>query len=441
MALWFRAISADARVMRRSLVLSALSLLALAPSVAAAPPPGSSCPVFPADNVWHADVTGLPVHPSSGAWLAAMGGPDRRLHPDFGPAGPGEQPYGIPYVVVGGGQPKVAVSFEYADESDPGPYPLAADTPLEGGSDRHALMIDRDACKLYELFATTWDPATPSAGSGAVWDLRSNALRPAGWTSADAAGLPIFAGLVRRDEVAAGNIDHAIRITASRTDRSYLWPARHHAGAARDPNLPPMGARFRLKSSYDISRFRADTQVVLRAMQRHGVILADNGSNWYFTGTSEQGWDTAMLDELKSVPAGQFEAVDASSLMVSPDSGQMRGAAAAPAPSTTAAPTPAPPATTTTRPAPRPTSAPATTTTAVPTTTTVATIPAPPAPDTIAAAAAPTTAAPQGRPATAVPSRLAASRTEGGRRISWPLLAFAALCIGLGGVLVRTRRR
>jgi len=315
---------------------------------AAAPVPGSGCTLFPADNVWHADVSTLPVHPSGGAWLASMGGPGVRLHPDFGPAGPGEQPYGIPYTVVPGDAAKVAVAFEYADESDPGPYPFAADTPVEGGSDRHALMVDRDRCVLYELFAATYDAAGSTAGSGAVWDLRSNALRPAGWTSADAAGLPILPGLLRRDEVAAGAVDHAIRMTARRTDRSYVWPARHHAGAASDPSLPPMGARFRLKASFDVSRFRPDTQVVLRAMQRHGMILADNGSDWYFTGTSEPGWDTGMLDELESVPAGELEAVDASSLLVEPDSGRVRAAPtpAAPVTTTTAAPvaTTSPPA-------------------------------------------------------------------------------------------------
>lgn len=312
----------------------------------AAPVPGSGCTLFPADNVWHADVSTLPVHPSGGAWLASMGGPGVRLHPDFGPAGPGEQPYGIPYTVVPGDAAKVAVAFEYADESDPGPYPFAADTPVEGGSDRHALMVDRDRCVLYELFAATYDPAGSTAGSGAVWDLRSNALRPAGWTSADAAGLPILPGLLRRDEVAAGDVDHAIRMTARRTDRSYVWPARHQAGAAGDPSLPPMGARFRLKASFDVSRFRPDTQVVLRAMQRHGMILADNGSDWYFTGTSEPGWDTGMLDELKSVPAGEFEAVDASSLLAEPDSGRVRAPTPAAPVTTTAAPvaTTAPPA-------------------------------------------------------------------------------------------------
>ncbi|HET9444375.1 MAG TPA: hypothetical protein VFO65_13680, partial [Acidimicrobiales bacterium] len=361
------------------------------PAAAALPPPGSACPMFPADNVWHADVTGLAVHPRSDAWITAMGGPTRRLHPDFGPAGAGEQPYGIPYTVVPGSTPRVTVAFDYGDESDPGPYPFTASTPVEGGSDRHALMVDGDACVLYELFAATYDPAGPTAGSGAVWDLRSNALRPPTWTSADAAGLPILPGLVRRDEVVAGEIDHAIRLTASRTDRSFVWPARHQAGAASDPDLPPMGAWFRLRGDFDLSRFRADTRVVLRAMQPHGLILADNGSNWHFTGASEEGWDTAMLDELKSVPAGQFEAVDASPLMVHPDSGQARAAGA---PATTApatAPTTAPPApATTARPA-----APATTARPAATPATAAPAATAPVPTTGAAAEpVPTTAPP-----------------------------------------------
>ena len=278
-----------------------------------------------------------------------MGGPTVRLHPDFGPSDTA-QPYGIPYATVAGDYRRVNVSFDYADESDPGPYPFGPDTPIEGGSDRHALVIDRDACRLFELFDAHYADGGSTAGSGAVYDLRSNALRPAGWTSADAAGLPILAGLVRRDEVAAGDIDHAIRMTASRTDRRFVWPARHHAGAADDPTLPPMGAWFRLRATFDVSRFRPDTQVILRAMQRHGMVLADNGSNWYFTGASEPGWDPAMLDELKSVTAAEFEAVDVSSLMVNPDSGQVKGGALPlPAP---AAPSP-PPAASRRSPAPR----------------------------------------------------------------------------------------
>jgi hypothetical protein len=317
-------------------------------------------------------VSGLPVHGRSGAWLAAMGGPDRRLHPDFGPSGE-TMPYGIPYTVVDSRHQRVAVTFDYADESDAGPYPFGPETPIESGSDRHALMLDKDSCTLYELYAAQYSPSGSTAGSGAVWNLRSHALRPAGWTSADAAGLPILPGLLRKDEVAAGHVDHAIRITAQRTDRSYVWPARHQAGAANDPNLPPMGARFRLKVGYDISRFRPDTQVVLRAMQRHGVILADNGSNWYFTGTAENGWDTRMLDELKSVPAGAFDAIDASSLMVDPNSGVVRGGnpgGPAPPPTTArpraaARPTPAPAAAAATTVAPPPSTTSISTTTLV----------------------------------------------------------------------------
>jgi hypothetical protein len=355
--------------MRRFLALGlAAGLLALSSAAAGAalPGTGTSCPLFPADNVWHADVSRLPVHARSADWLASMGGPERRLHPDFGPNDDGGQPYGIPYTVVAGTASKVTVTFDYDDESDPGPYPFGPSTPIEGGSDAHALMVDKDHCRLYELYAADWNGGHPTAGSGAIWDLRSHTLRPAGWTSADAAGLPILPGLLRRDEVAAGEVDHAIRLTASQTDTTFVWPARHAAGARRDPALPPMGAWFRLKAAFDLSRFRPDTQVVLRAMQRHGMILADNGSNWYFTGTSEPGWDTALLDQLKTIPAGAFEAVDTSSLMADRDSGRVASSTPPAAPASTSTTTrPAPAPTTTTRPKPKPT--PTTTTTATPT--------------------------------------------------------------------------
>jgi hypothetical protein len=315
------------RVVRGLLAASLMTLMVPANGAVGAltvqPPGAPSCSVFPANNVWHADVSGLPVHPQNEAWLAAMGGPSTRLHPDFGPSD-GAQPYGIPYIVVPGSHAKVTISFDYTDESDPGPYPFGPDTPIEGGSDRHALMIDRDTCRLYELYAAQYAPGGSTAGSGAIFDLGSNALRPPDWTSADAAGLPIFAGLIRRDEVEAGVIDHAIRVTAEHTDRRYIWPARHQAGEADDPNLPPMGARFRLKATFDISGFLPETQVILRAMKRHGLMLADNGSNWFFGGASEVGWTNDVLDELKSVPAGAFQAVDTSSLMVSSSSGEAR---------------------------------------------------------------------------------------------------------------------
>ena len=361
--------------------------------VMALPAPGApACSIFPANNYWHADVSTLPVHQQSGAWIASMGGPERRLHPDFGPSD-GELPYGIPYAVVGASHPDVTIAFDYADESDPGPYPFGPDIPIEGGpdadGDRHALMIDRDTCTLYELFAADWNNGKPTAGSGAVFDLTKNDLRPAGWTSADAAGLPVFAGLVRRDEVLAGNVDHAIRITASSTSRAYLWPARHFASTTNNPNLPPMGAWFRMKSTFDISRYSAHTQTILRAFKKHGAIVADNGSNWYFTGAADEGWEDHVLDELKSIPAGAFEAVDASGLMLKEDSGQVKSVVAAPV--TTAAPAP----TTTARPA------------AAPTTTAGRRVPA--APSVSVTSAAPTTEPPTAAPAGTAPATTIAS--------------------------------
>ena len=285
--------------------------------------------MFPADSYWHADVSHLPVDPRSSLWLTTSGAAARKLHPDLGWAGGTAAPYGIPDYTVAGTYPKVPVSFTYADESDPGPYPLGPDTPIEGGSnalgDRHALVVDRDACVLYETWDTHYDPAGSHAGSGAIWDLRSNALRPRDWTSADAAGLPVLPGLLRLDEVRAGVVDHAIRFTLSRTDKSYVWPARHQAGAVPSQGLlPPMGAWFRLAASYDISGFSPETRVVLTAMKTHGMVLADNGSDWFFTGEASTEWPDALISELKQVPASAFEAVDASLLMVSPDSGQAR---------------------------------------------------------------------------------------------------------------------
>jgi len=324
---------------RAQTVLRAVGCLAVAASLTLFPanagassvPGASACPILPSDNVWHADISGLPVNAHSGAWMGNMGASSTRLHPDFGPSGEA-MPYGIPYTVVPGSHGKVRPSFDYADESDPGPYPFGPDTPIEGGQqasgDRHALMVDKDTCVLYELYDANWNNGQATAGSGAVFDLRGDGLRPATWTSADAAGLPILPGLLRLDEVKAGHVDHAVRFTAQRTDRSYIWPARHQAGSASDANLPPMGARFRLKASFDISRMRPDTQVILRAFKTYGLMLADNGSNWFFQGTAEDGWDNGLLDELKSVPASAFEAVDESSLMADPNSARVKGAPA-----------------------------------------------------------------------------------------------------------------
>src|ERR1700722_3794806 len=294
--------------MRRRMMAVAIAFLAVAllwlgltvsmgSAVASAgtPLPGApNCPMFPADNVWNTPVAGLPVNPNSAAWLASMHAGSTNLHPDFGPSGDPSNPYGMPYTVVSPSQAEVPITFQYTGESDPGPYPFNASTPIEGGAqstgDRHALMVNPSTCTLYELYDAQYSASGSTAGSGAIWNLNSDALRPAGWTSADAAGLPILPGLLRYDEVASGSITHAIRMTAESTDTSYIWPARHEAGTASNPDLPPMGPRFRLKASFDISGFSPQAQVVLRAMQQYGLILADNGSNWYFGGTADAAW-------------------------------------------------------------------------------------------------------------------------------------------------------
>jgi hypothetical protein len=306
-------------------------IVAVSPATASAgtPVPGApNCPVFPADNVWNTPIANLPVNPQSAAWLASMDAGTTNLHPDFGPSDDPATPYGIPYTVVSPSQPEVPITFHYADQSDPGPYPCSATTPIEGGpdstGDRHAIMVNPSTCTLYELDGASYSASGSTAVSGAIWNLNSNALRPAGWTSADAAGLPILPGLVRYDEVQSGVITHAIRMTAEATDTSYLWPARHEAGTSSNPDLPPMGARFRLEADYDISGYSPQAQVVLRAMQQYGLILTDNGSNWYFGGTADDNWPIALVNELKEVPASAFEAVDESSLMIDPNSGQAR---------------------------------------------------------------------------------------------------------------------
>jgi hypothetical protein len=287
-----------------------------APVAPNAPVPGTQCTVFPPSNIWNTDISQLPVNAMSDTWLTSMAAVTTNLHPDFG-----RSPYGFPFAVVPDTYPKVSVHFHYASQSDKVPYPFGADTPIEHGSDRHALVIDSDTCVLYELYAARWNGGAPTAGSGAVFDLASNHLRRDGWTSADAAGLPIFPGLVRWDEVQAGAIDHAIRFTVDLTRNQHIWPARHDAGAA-NANYPPMGARFRLKSTFDISGFTAPVRVILKAMQHYGLILADNGSNWYFQGTLDSHWTNKILDQLKSVPASQFEAVDESACQVSANSAQ-----------------------------------------------------------------------------------------------------------------------
>jgi hypothetical protein len=269
---------------------------------------------FPADNPWNQDVSGEPVDPNSAALVASCGA-DRGLHPDFGTVWNGA-PNGIPYVVVSGTQNRVPVTFGYADESDPGPYPVPADAPIEGGpsgtGDRHVLVIDRDNWKLYELFDArpVNGGASWTAGSGAVFDLNSNALRPAGWTSADAAGLPIFPGLVRYDEVVEQKaIRHALRFTCPTTRRAYVHPARHFASSRTDANLPPMGMRVRLRASFDVSGYPPNVQVILQAMKTYGMLLADNGSGWYVSGAPDSRWNDEELATLRNVRGRDFEVV------------------------------------------------------------------------------------------------------------------------------------
>ena len=284
------------------------------------------CALFPADNIWNARIDGLPVHPHSAAYIATIGS-DGHLHPDFGSGEWDGGPIGIPYVAIDGSQPQVPVSFDYADESDPGPYPIPTDAPIEGGADstgdRHVLVVDDENCMLYELYdAHPNADGSWHAGSGAVFDLNDHMLRPEGWTSADAAGLPILPGLVRYDEVASGEITHAIRFTAPQTRRAYVWPARHYASSLTGDNYPPMGQRFRLKANIDISGFSPRIQVILRAMQRYGIILADNGSAWFISGVPDERWDNDELRELRDLQGADFEAVEVASLMIDPDSGQ-----------------------------------------------------------------------------------------------------------------------
>ncbi|MBI1827127.1 MAG: hypothetical protein HYR83_12175 [Planctomycetes bacterium] len=273
----------------------------------------STLQVFPADNPWNQDISSLPVHPNSRAFLESMG-LDTGLHPDFGTVWDGA-PIGIPFVTVRGDQPRVPVSFYYGDESDPGPYPIPPDAPIEGGAnsdgDRHVLVVDLDNKMLYEMFDAhpqsdgSWD-----GGSGAVFDLTSNSLRPAGWTSADAAGLPIFPGLVRYDEVVEkGEITHAIRFTVQHTREAYISPARHYASSNTDLNVPPMGLRVRLRANFDISSFSPHLQVILRAMQKYGMFVADNGSNWYISGAHDPRWDDEELHDINRVHGSDFEVV------------------------------------------------------------------------------------------------------------------------------------
>jgi uncharacterized protein (TIGR03437 family) len=308
--------------MKHALAASAILLL----SGSAPAQTLGGCAMFPASNIWNTPIDTLPVSPNSAAYINSIG-PSTGLHPDFGSGTWDGEPIGIPYALVPGSQPKVAVTFDYADESDPGPYPIPANPPIEGGSnstgDRHVLLVDTTNCVLYELYAAypqangTWQ-----AGSGAIFDLQGNQLRPLGWTSADAAGLPILPGLVRYDEILAGAIHHALRFTVQTTQEAYLWPARHYASSNTSASVPPMGARFRLKSAFNVSGFPAEVQIILNAMKKYGIVVADNGSNWFISGVPDDRWNNDNLATLGNVHGSDFEAVDESGLMIDVNSAQ-----------------------------------------------------------------------------------------------------------------------
>jgi hypothetical protein len=302
-----------------------LAVLACAASAAGAASGGGGCPLFPPENIWNTAIDKAPLDENSAAYVATIGAATH-LHPDFGTVYQGA-PIGIPYVVVPARQPLVPITFTYANESDPGPYPIPQDPPIEGGAlgngDRHVLIVDAGECKLYEIYnARRQIDGSWRGGSGAVWSLESNALRPPTWTSADAAGLPILAGLVLYDEVRSGEITHALRFTAPQTRNAFVWPARHQASDLTGSEYPPMGQRFRLKANFGIASFPANVQVILRALKKYGMMLADNGSAWYLSGAPDSRWDDDELHTLTQIPGDAFEAVDVTALRISASSGQ-----------------------------------------------------------------------------------------------------------------------
>ncbi len=300
--------------MKHVVLLAALVLLGGGGSASALRLPGApACPILPANNPWNGRVDTLPVASDSAQLIASIG-LDTGLHPDFGSGLYDGQRIGIPFDIVSKTTPRDRLSFDYADESDKVRYPIPNDVRIEGGSDHHAILVDKSACRLYELFALHRTESGWAAGSGATWNLRSNHVRPAGWTSADAAGLPIFPGLARYDEVARGVIDHALRFTGERTRRAYIYPARHYASSSDDPSLPPMGLRVRLKAGVDISSFPRQARIVLQALKTYGMILADNGSNWYISGAPDPHWSNDALHTIGRITGSDFEVVDTTSL-------------------------------------------------------------------------------------------------------------------------------
>jgi len=305
---------------KKLLVAAAAALSLAATGASPAPPKIGGCTVFPATNAWNQRVDNLPVAADSATLIASIG--DSGVHADFGSGLWDGSRIGIPYTVVHGKTTaKSRLRFEYADESDKGPYPIPANVPIEGqpsssnDGDRHALIVDRDSCKLYELYALQRSGSAWTAGSGAIFDLRSNKVRPAGWTSADAAGLPILPGLARwNGDASTGVIRHALRFTVERTRKAYVYPARHYASSSTDPSLPPMGLRVRLKASVDISHLPRQARIVAQAMKTYGMILADNGSNWYVSGAPSPKWSNDQLHALGALHGSDFEVVDSSGL-------------------------------------------------------------------------------------------------------------------------------
>jgi hypothetical protein len=302
-------------VLAVALATAATACLPVAPPPTSPPastgPTVGGCPVFPADNAWNQDVSKLPVRANSANYIASINASRTTLHPDFGGGGA----YGIPFMVVPSTQPLERINYTaYGDESDPGPFPIPANAPVEGGStstgDRHVIVVQQGTCHLYELGRAFWRGDHWDADVGVNWNLQSNALRPLHWTSADAAGLPILPGLVRYDEVASGTVKHALRFTVSRTQMGFVYPATHYASSSTDPNLPPMGLRLRLKADYDISRVHGSAHPIAVALQKYGMIVADNGSSWFITGAADRRWSDAELDQLKSIPGSAFEVVD-----------------------------------------------------------------------------------------------------------------------------------
>lgn len=299
----------------RAALAASLAAAVLVPAATASPLPGApDCPVFPRTSVWNKPVHRLPVRKDSRRIVNAIGA-RLHVHADFGSGLWDGGPIGIPVTVVGSSQTRSSVDFHYDEESDRDPYPIPPDVAIEGGpdadGDRHALIVDRDSCRLYELFDL--HPAW-SAGSGAIWSLRSNRLRRRGWTSADAAGLPILPGLARYDEVRRGRIDHALRFTVSRSRRAYVYPARHFASSLTGRHLPPMGLRLRLRRSFPVARYPYQARVVLRALRRYGMIVADNGSSWYVSGAPDPRWDNDQLHSLHRVKGSDFRVVNTSRL-------------------------------------------------------------------------------------------------------------------------------